>query len=169
MKVIDKDIVLLTINMDLIKEALQTRGKILSTVANFLLFCDDLQLKKCESQQELKFLSESINTLNNFIIHFGRLVSALQQKLKSYEAEQVKRTTSLQELQPLLLTKIEILQRGYKETEAILATLEMSTLDSMENILSQIQTHTKIIGTLLETWHNDLTLLKSSFVYFFIR
>lgn len=64
---------------------------------------------------------------------YGRLVVELQHKLKAYENEQVKRTKSLQELQTLLIPKVEILQRGYKETKAILAT-PMSIVDAMEEL-----------------------------------
>lgn len=49
-KAIDKVKVGLTVNMDIIKEALKTKGKILSTISNFSLFCDDLDKKKMEAQ-----------------------------------------------------------------------------------------------------------------------
>lgn len=56
-------------------------------------------------------MSELFNPLNDSAINFGGSVIALQQRFKAYEAEQVKRKTSLQELQTLLVPKIEILQR----------------------------------------------------------
>lgn len=43
---IDKDKVALMVNKDHIKDAIETGGKILSTVAKFLLFCDDLIKRK---------------------------------------------------------------------------------------------------------------------------
>lgn len=87
MKGIDKYKVGLIVNMDLIKEALQTRGEILSIVANFSLFCDDLEKKRHEAQHELNILSESCNPLNDSAIHFGRSIVALQHKLKDYETK----------------------------------------------------------------------------------
>lgn len=87
MKYIDKDRVGLIVNMDLIKGALKTRGKILSTIANFSLFCGDLEKKTHEAQQELKKLSESFDPVNDSIINFGRSVVTLQHKLKVYEVE----------------------------------------------------------------------------------
>lgn len=57
-KAIDRDRVGLTINMEQIKEALQTEGKIMSTICNFSLFLDDIDKKRKAEQKELKFLSE---------------------------------------------------------------------------------------------------------------
>lgn len=160
---IDKDKVALTVNKDHIKDAIETRGKILSTITKFSLFCDDLMKRKQEVEKELEVLSESFIPLNDSTITYGRLVVELQHKLKYYENEQVKRTKSLQELQTLLIPKVEILQRGYKEIVAILATPEMSTIDYMEKLACQIRTHVEITNTLLETWHNDLKQLQSHF------
>lgn len=56
----------------------------------------------------------------------------MQHQLELCEHEQVKWTRSLKDLQIQLLLKVDILQREFKESEAILATLEMSTVDAME-------------------------------------
>lgn len=61
MKDIDRDRVRLAMNWEQIKEALQTGGKILSTICTFSLFSDDIDKKKKVEQQELKVLSESFN------------------------------------------------------------------------------------------------------------
>ncbi|XP_059073725.1 uncharacterized protein LOC131874392 [Cryptomeria japonica] len=110
-KAIDKDREGLTVNMDQIKEAVKNGGKIMSTICNFSLFLDDIDKKRKESQQELRILSESFDPLNDSTTFFGRFVIVVQHKLKAYEAEQVKRTTSLQELQTHLVPKLQILQR----------------------------------------------------------
>ncbi|XP_059068922.1 uncharacterized protein LOC131859327 [Cryptomeria japonica] len=46
--------------------------------------------------------------------------------------------------------------RVYKDSEAVLATPEMSTVDATEGFIVQILTHAEITKTLLETWDNDL-------------
>lgn len=51
MRDIDKGKVALIMNKDQLKESLETGGKILSTVAKFSLFCDDLKIKKEEDEK----------------------------------------------------------------------------------------------------------------------
>lgn len=82
---IDKGKVALTFNEDYLKEALETRGKILSIVSTFSLFCVDLKKKREEDDRELEVVSESFKPLNDSAIHFGRLVVELQHTLKVYE------------------------------------------------------------------------------------
>ncbi|XP_059064805.1 uncharacterized protein LOC131856871 [Cryptomeria japonica] len=53
--------------------------------------------------------------------------------------------------------------QAYEESEAILATHEMGTVDAMEELAGQIKTRVEIIDTLLETWDNDLKQLKFHF------
>lgn len=84
MKDIDRDRVGLAMNLEQIKEALQT---IVSTTCNFSLFLDEIDKKKKAEQHELKVLSESFNPLNDSATIFGREVICIQQKLKTYEAE----------------------------------------------------------------------------------
>lgn len=96
-KDIDKGKVAITVNKDYLKEALETGGKILSSVSKFSYFCAYLKKKK-EAEQELEVLSESSKPLKHSVSNFGRLVVELQHKLKAYESEQVKRIKSQQEL-----------------------------------------------------------------------
>ncbi|XP_059065914.1 uncharacterized protein LOC131857400 [Cryptomeria japonica] len=71
MKDIDKGKVALTMNKDYLKEALETSGKILSIVAKFSLFCEDLKKKKEEAEKELDVICESFKPLNDSAINFG--------------------------------------------------------------------------------------------------
>lgn len=110
MSKIDKGKVALTVNKDLLKNALETRGKILDTISKFSLFCADLNEKREDAEKELEILSETFRPLNDSTILFGRSVVDLHHKLEMYELEQVKRIRSLKELQTQLIPKVEILQ-----------------------------------------------------------
>ncbi|XP_059064903.1 uncharacterized protein LOC131856953 [Cryptomeria japonica] len=81
----------------------------------------------------------------------------------------VKWIRSLKEMKNQLILKVEILQRAYKESEEILATPEMRTVDAMEEFPAQILTHVEITETLLEAWDNDLKKLKFHFSDIFLR
>lgn len=63
----------------------------------------------------------------------------------------------------ILLPKLQVLQRSFLHTDAILATPEMSTLDAMEELAFQIRTQQEITATLLKTWSNDLTIVQKDF------
>lgn len=148
---IDKCKVALTVNKDLLKNGLETKGKILATVSKFALFCANLKEKREDAEKELEILSETFRPLNDSVIRFGRSVVELHHKLEVYEHEQVKHVRSLKELQTHLIPKVEILQQAYKELEAILATPEMSTVDAMEELAVRLKTHIEITKILLET------------------
>lgn len=62
-----------------------------------------------------------------------------------------------------------MLQREYKNAEAILATPETCTLDAMEEFCTQVMNTIEIIETLLETGENDFSQLKRTFSHIFLR
>ncbi|XP_059067706.1 uncharacterized protein LOC131858474 [Cryptomeria japonica] len=57
----------------------------------------------------------------------------------------------------------QVLQESFLHTDAIIATLEMSTLDAMEELAFQIRTQLEIIAMLLETWSIDLIIVQKEF------
>lgn len=114
MSEIDKGKVALTVNEDLLKNALETGRTILATISKFSLFCANLKVKKEDAEKELEILSETFMPLNYSAIIFGRSIVDLHHKFEMYEHDQVNRLRSLKELQTQLIPKVEILKRAYK-------------------------------------------------------
>lgn len=71
---IDKGKVALTVNKDILKTILETRGKILATLSKFSLFCVDLRKERDDAEKELEVLSEGFKPVNDSSILFGNSI-----------------------------------------------------------------------------------------------
>lgn len=65
---IDKGKVALTVNKDLLRTELKTRGKILATISKFSLFCVDLKKNREDAKKELEILSDTFRPLKDSAI-----------------------------------------------------------------------------------------------------
>lgn len=73
------------------------------------------------------------------------------------------RTQDLQELQLLLLPKLQVVERCFLNLEAITVTQELSTINAMEELAFQMKTESEVATSLLESWTLDMKIFVQNF------
>lgn len=87
MKDIDTRIIALSLNKDLLRKAIETRGKIIAYTSNVSFFYFDINQRRIEIEQELAKICNAYVPLQDSIFVFSKSVDDLQNQLDTYDQE----------------------------------------------------------------------------------
>lgn len=168
-KTIENGKMALSHNGTLLRKAIESGGKYLAFTLNVSFFYSDISKSQVETQQEMERICKAYVPLQNSIHAFNRSVDDLNDRLNKNDNENAKRLRSLKYLKSLLTSQVDILQRAYSNAEAILATPENCTLDSMEEFHSHLMSTFEYTSNIIESWENALSQMKQNFNDIFMR
>lgn len=136
---------------------------LLSKISQPHLFCDDVLAQKEKLQSDLQAYISTFKTPYDSFTTYGQTVHQFQLQSARIKVEICNRIRDLQELQLVLLPRLQILQKCYLNLDALTVTQEMSTIDAMEEQVSQMQTESEVATSLLESWSLSIKTFMQDF------
>lgn len=118
-------------NRDKISKALTEGNKILCKICQEDLFYGDLMKSRDKLGENLKKYMNSFKSSYDSFLIYAQTIDSFRCQLSKLEAKSSKRSQTLCELQMILLPKLQVLQMSFLHIDVILATPEMSAIDTM--------------------------------------
>lgn len=127
-----------------IRDAMDEGNLLLSKICQPHLFCDDMLTQKDILQSYMQSFINTFKMPYDSFSTYGQISHRFQLQSARIEAEISNQTHNLQELQLVLLPRLQILQKCYLNIDALMVTQEMSTMDAMEEQVYQMQMENEV-------------------------
>lgn len=135
-----------------IRDAMDEGNLLLNKICQPHLFCDDVLTQKDKVQSDMQSFISTFKMPYDSFSTYGQTAHQFQLQSARLEAEISNQTRNLQELQLVLLPRLQILLKCYLNIDALMVTQDMSTMDAMEEQVYQMQTENEVATLLLESW-----------------
>lgn len=161
-KIIEKKVKLYIISTEL-EETIKIIINLFQQLCNVSHFTQHVLDKQTKIDEELK---KSVDKLTDepltFQDHYSKIKHFMSLQLELRKEEENIREEVL-ELQAHILPHLEVIQVNIKKAKELIATLEISVMDHMEDLSSQLQAQLSTLEALKDTWKPTYDRAKSSY------